>query len=279
MPLHFCLIGGDSRQLYLADALRADGHRVTLSHLPGAPFFIEHLSGADCVLLPMPLTGADGALFAPLMQTQLSLSTVLDALHPGQRIFAGKVSPATHSLAAERGLVIHDYLLQEELAIANAVPTAEGAVQLAMERLPGTIHKSRVLVAGFGRVGQCTAQRFQSLGARVGVLARNPAQLALADTMGCTPISLSRSIPNGEHWDLVINTVPSPIFTRERLEHLGSALLLELASPPGGFDRQSAAELGLTLVDAPGLPGKVAPAAAARAIQSCIYHMLEESKF
>ena len=279
LPLHFCLVGGDARQLYLADALRADRHRVTLCHLPGAPLFAEHLSGADCVLLPMPLIGADGALFAPLMQTLLSLSTVLDALHPGRRIFAGKVSSAAHSLAAERGLVIHDYLLQEELAIANAVPTAEGALQLAMEHLPGVIHKSRVLVAGFGRVGQCTALRFQALGARVSVLARNPAQLALADTMGCTPIPLPAFSRDPSDWDLVINTVPSPIFNRERLEQLGSALLLELASPPGGFDRQSAKELELTLVDAPGLPGKVAPAAAARAIQSCIYHMLEESKF
>ena len=55
--------------------------------------------------------------------------------------------------------------------IANAVPTAEGAVQLAMEELPITLHGARVLVVGFGRVGKLTAHRFRALGARVSVAA------------------------------------------------------------------------------------------------------------
>ena len=67
-------------------------------------------------------------------------------------------------MAQVRGLTIQDYFAREELAVANAVPTAEGAVQLAMEHLPITIHGARVLVVGFGRVGRTTAQRFQALG-------------------------------------------------------------------------------------------------------------------
>lgn len=41
--------------------------------------------------------------------------------------------------------------------VANAVPTAEGAVQVAMEELPFTLHSARVLILGFGRVGKLTA--------------------------------------------------------------------------------------------------------------------------
>ena len=67
--------------------------------------------------------------------------------------------------------------------MANAVPTAEGAVQLAMEQMPVTIHGARVLITGFGRVGQAAARRFAwEPGQRVG--ARRYEQLALAESEG-----------------------------------------------------------------------------------------------
>ena len=46
------------------------------------------------------------------------------ALRPGQVICAGMVGPQTAALAADRGLTLHDYFAREELAVANAVPTA-----------------------------------------------------------------------------------------------------------------------------------------------------------
>ena len=52
------------------------------------------------------------------------LALVLDALRPGQVICAGMVGPQTAALAADRGLTLHDYFAREELAVANAVPTA-----------------------------------------------------------------------------------------------------------------------------------------------------------
>ena len=50
---------------------------------------------------------------------------------------------------------------------ATALPTAEGAVQVAMEELPLTLHSARVLILGFGRVGKLTAHRMGALGAKV----------------------------------------------------------------------------------------------------------------
>jgi dipicolinate synthase subunit A len=142
-----------------------------------------------------------------------------------------------------------------------------------MEALPITIHRSRVLVTGFGSVGQCTAQRFRSLGAEVTVAARRPEQLTLAESMGCRPVSLASLSGT---FDLVVNTVPAVILSGDVLSRLGRPILLELASPPGGFDTKAAAELGLTHIPAPNLPGKVAPVTAARAIQQTLYHMLQE---
>lgn len=269
-------MGGDSRQLYLYDLLLRDGHRVTKAALSDGPIDFDLIRKADCVLLPMPLSGRDGALFAPLYPHPIPLPELLDSLSPGQILFGGKVDKPLRQLAEKRGLTIHDYLLREELAIANAVPTAEGALQLAMEALPTTIHQSRVLIVGFGRVGQCTALRFHALGAEVTVCARNPGQRALAESLGCAALPLSQLAAIPHHLDLLINTVPTPVLGRAQLEHLGSPLLLELASPPGGFDSAAVQELGLRLISAPGLPGKVAPATAAHIIQTTVYHMLQE---
>lgn len=227
----------------------------------------------------MPLANPEGNLYAPLCPVPVSISQLLKKFSPNQLIFGGKIGNGIHAEATKHGLLLRDYLLRDELAIANCVPTAEGAVQLAMESLPITIQGSRVLIAGFGRVGQCTAQRFKALGAQVSICARAPAQLALAENMGCRAIPLARLKEFDDDYDLIINTVPSPIFTHSTLKHTTAPLLLELASPPGGFDSDAVRTLGLTLIPAPGLPGKVAPVTAARIIQKTIYRMLEELDF
>ena len=120
------------------------------------------------------------------------------------------------------------------------------------------------------------ADRFRALGAQVTVAARKAGQLALAESMGCAPLPLCRLGQEEVGWDLVINTVPSPILGRKQLTGSGVPVLMELASPPGGFDMEWVEASGLRHIPAPGLPGKVAPAAAARAIRTTLYAMLEE---
>ena len=272
-------MGGDARQLSLRTFLTQDGHHVTDLALSDKPLQYNRLLQAQCVLFPIPAANQDGTLFAPLHPASVSIPEILDVLRPEQSLFGGKISSELHAQAAKRSLLIRNLLLREEFPIANAVPTAEGALQLAMEHLPITIHRSRVLIVGFGRVGQCTAQRFHALGAHVSVCARAPEQLTLAECMGCTPISLSALSSTANPFDLLINTVPAPVLTAPRLKATQAPLLLELASPPGGFDLTAIQDLGLRLISAQGLPGKVAPVTAARIIQKTLYHALEELNF
>ena len=85
---------------------------------------LEGAALADCVVLPLPAVGEGSLLNAPLSGRKHPLALVLDALRPGQVICAGMVGPQTAALAADRGLTLHDYFAREELAVANAVPTA-----------------------------------------------------------------------------------------------------------------------------------------------------------
>ena len=275
--LHFCLAGGDARQQYLARLLQQDGHTVTTFALgkdsnAATP---EALRQGDCVLLPIP-TAKNDILTAPFSAESIPICNILSKLSEKQSIFGGNVARKWESTYH---LTIHDLLLREELAIANAVPTAEGALQLAMERLPITIQNCRVLITGFGRVAQCTAQRFAALGARVTVTARSPAQLALAEAMSLATIPLAQLPQANDPWDLIINTVPAPILTKSVLEKLGGCPILELASPPGGIEPAVAERLAIPLISAPGLPGKVAPATAADIIRRTVYGILAETGF
>lgn len=283
--LNIWVLGGDLRQEKLAGFFQEDGHRVHTYAMDAGelPDGVEpandltQLRSADCVVLPLPVCAEGGTLSAPRSKMVCPIKTVLDALRPGQFICGGRVDDETRALARERGLTIHDYFQREELTVANAVPTAEGAVQIAMEEMGVTLHRSKVLMLGYGRVGQLTAHRLGLLGARVTVAARRYDALAWAEAYGHDTLRLSDLSGHLGDFELVVNTVPSRVLPREFLEQLKpTCLVIDLASKPGGVDFQGAAELGLKCVWALSLPGKVAPISAGLAIRDTIYNLLRE---
>ncbi len=285
--LTFWVVGGDMRQAHLAQLLAQDGHTVhTYALEQGAQAApdarprpcCECISGADCVILPLPVCSAPGILSAPLSPYECPIASILDLLSPDQLICGGRFDNDTLADLAQRGLSAHDYFEREELIVANAVPTAEGAIQLAMEELPITIHGARVLVIGYGRVGKLTAQRFAALGAKVSVAARSYEQLAWAQAsdLGAELLAHLPDLLCG--LDLVINTVPARVLGREELTALRSdALVIDLASKPGGVDMDAAAHLGRRVIWALSLPGKVAPITAGACIRDTIYNILHQA--
>lgn len=283
--MNLWVIGGDLRQVKLAELLADDGHWVQTCAMEGRPEgcslpCCESLRGvehADCVILPLPVTVEDGILNAPLSDQKLPIRTVLDALVPGQIVCAGRVTPEVAEYAAARGLVLRDYFAREELEIKNAVPTVEGAIQIAMEELPTTLFGTRVLVIGFGRLGRLLAHRLKGLGARVTVSARKYEDLAWIESYGYW----SEHTEQLDGWlggyQLVINTVPARVLDRVRLRDLDEgALVIDLASRPGGVDRKAAEELGVKVIWALSLPGRVAPVTSGQIIRDTIYHLLQE---
>lgn len=283
--MNLWVIGGDLRQVKLAELLSDDGHwvqtyamerRPDANALSGSDTLrgVEH---ADCVILPLPVTLEDGILNTPLSDQKIPVRTVLDALHPEQMICAGRVSQPLAEYAAQRGLVLRDYFAREELEIKNAVPTVEGAIQIAMEELPTTLFGTRVLVIGFGRLGKLLAHRLKGLGARVTVSARNYEDLAWIEAYGYW----SEHTEQLDGWlggyQLVINTVPARVLDGARLHDLDEGtLVIDLASKPGGVDFEAAAAQGVKVIWALSLPGKVAPVTSGKIIRDTIYHMLQE---
>ena len=280
--VNFWVLGGDPRQAALATALAEDGHTVhTYALEQGAdPALAAHdltgLGDADCVILPLPVTQGE-LLNAPLSACSLPLTQVLGALTPGQLVCAGMVSPTLQAEA--RGLRLVDYFAREELAVANAVPSSEGAIQIAMEELPITLHGAKVLVIGFGRLGKVLAAQLRGLGAQVSVAARRWEHLAWAQVEGYGTERSDQLSGWLCGYDLVINTVPSPILGAEELADLKpGCLVIDLASKPGGVDFEAAGELGVKVIWALSLPGKVAPVTAGLAIRDTLYNILTEER-
>ena len=283
----FWVVGGDLRQAHLAQLLARDGHTVCTYALEQgahaapdvqAQFLLAGIDRADCVVLPLPVCSSPGTLSTPLSDQEYALAPILDLLTPSQLICGGRFDKDTRHALSQRGLQAHDYFEREELIVANAVPTAEGAVQIAMEELPITIHNARVLITGYGRVGKASAQRFASLGAKVTVAARSWEQLAWANACGLKGEHISQLPYMLGNYDLVINTIPALILDRDALCALRpDALVIDLASKPGGVDMDAAAQLSRRVIWALSLPGKVAPITAGACIRDTIYNILREA--
>ena len=277
------VVGGDLRQRALARLLREDGHTVHIAGLEGEGLEPERLSRgislAHCVILPLPVTRREGIVYTPLSEETLHLEDLLECMEAGQLLCGGLVSPAVRRAGERHSLRVEDYYAREECMVANAVPTAEGAVQVAMEELPFTLHSARVLVLGFGRVGKLTAHRMKAMGAQVTVSAEHYEDLAWAAAYGYEASRLHTLSCELGGFDLIVNTIPARVLDERRLAWVRpEAFLLDLASAPGGVDRTAAGELGLRVLQAPGLPGRTAPVTAAAAIRDAVYHILWEGE-
>ncbi len=276
----FSILGGDMRQVHLAKLLREDGREVMTWGLEqgGAPggVGLDQALKAHVLLLPLPVCRGK-QLNLPLTDTELEAARLWPRLRFDQLLLGGMVGELGRQLMADYGLTLLDYYDREETQIANAIPTAEGALQLAMESTDRTLHASRCLVIGYGRIGRMLADRLLALGAEVTVSARKYGDLAWIHAWGFQSLRTGGLTGRLERFDLIFNTAPALILDGARLgETREDCVIIDLASAPGGVDLEAAKQLDRRVIQAPGLPGKVAPRTAAAAIRESIYHILEE---
>lgn len=282
------VIGGDMRQLSMAEALACRaGRSVVLygihpSFADSPPEGVRWVSSveeactdAHAVILPLPASVNHVHIHCPLGESDLSIDELFTHLNRSVLLLGGRLDEAILSRANASGLQTIDYALTDEFARYNALPTAEGALEIALNELPITIRDSRMLICGFGRVGRELAFLLQSLGAHVTVAARRPEIRAEIRSAGMTAIALTQM--GDGIFDGVFNTVPEPIIGEIVLcRWPRKTLLVELASRPGGFDQTAAESLGMNVIFAPGLPGKTAPVSAGRILASCVESQLKE---
>ncbi|MCL6638455.1 MAG: dipicolinate synthase subunit DpsA [Firmicutes bacterium] len=283
------VLGGDERELELIRELVQEGAVIKALCLPpgfapaAAALFPdpgECVADADAVILPVPGIDEKGRLHCTYTAEPLLLTWETVARIPRKApVFVGMARQNLVDMASKRGLRLVQLMQMDEVAILNSIPSAEGAIQMAMEMMPATIHGSNAFVLGFGRTGMTLARALHALGAVTRVVARNPSQLARAYEMGLLPLTFDELPRHLTGAGVIFNTVPAPVLTRELLSLVSpETVIIDLASSPGGTDFPAAAEMGVKAVLAPGLPGKVAPKTAGRILARVIKRLLVEGK-
>ena len=245
------IIAADRRMDAIAARLSTRFLHVTLHHPDDG---ILPLCADDVLIFPLPMTrlsadwdkclpGSDG-------DTVVRMIRVL----PGDKLLLGGTPDPLHiRLVEEYGSVLLDYCDDETVHMKNAVPTAEGAIGIAIEKLPYTIWGSRFAVTGYGKCARALAVRLKALGGHVTVAARREDARTEASLDGCDTMPLADFLTAPPPVRCVYNTIPAKIFPEDFCDRLpADTLFVELAG-----------ERALPVCDrvlyAPGLPGKTAP--------------------
>jgi dipicolinate synthase subunit A len=282
--IRLAVIGGDEREIYLIPELQKLGAYIVgvgfenASPIPGmtlASSLQDAVSQVDMLLFPMFGTDERGVVKAKYSASPIVLNKeVLQAIPARVPLLIGWARPALKSAAEKMGIQLVETITLNEITILNSIPSAEGAIQMAMEATTITIHGSESFVLGLGRCGWTLARMLKGIGANVTGVARKPADLARAVEMGFQAVHLSDLEDEIGRAEIIFNTVPHLILDRVMLEKVArDAVIVDLASIPGGTDFEFASMLGIKALLAPGLPGIVAPKTAGR-ILAQIYPQL-----
>lgn len=282
----YTVIGGDLRNVKLAEAIHSDGHCVNLFGFKNAGFSSElqetddletAIASSDIIIGPLPCTSDNEMLNAPFHDKKIHISEVFNIMKKAQLFIAGRINGKIMQMAQAYNIRPIDILEREEMAVLNAIPTAEGAIQIAMEELPVTLNGSRVLILGYGRLGKVLAKMLSGLGAEVYVATRKYSDAAWLRAYGINSVYMDGLDRYLADMDLIINTIPDKVLDQAKLELIEKeSLVIDLASKPGGVDFEKAGQIGIKVIWALSLPGKVAPVTAANYMKQTIYNILQE---
>ena len=283
----FSVIGGDKRNIALAEMLVGQGHTVKLfgfvNYERETPAqcknLYEAVSGADYIIGPIPCSHNGCVLNAPYHNAAIEVEDLFRLIKPHQMFLAGVVKPELFTLADKYGFRAVDMLSREDLLILNAIPTAEGAIKIAIEETEITLHGSQMLVIGYGRVGKALAQMLRGIGAKVTVVVNKSEAAARAVGSGHTPVYFEDMDGALKQAEVIFNTVPHTLLDKSNMRHVRKdTLIIDLASPPYGVDANDSRDFGLKVLYTNSLPGKIAPVTTASYILDTVRHIIAEAE-
>ena len=283
MIKNIAVIGGDLRIVKLVEMLEKENYIVSTYGLEKAPEIAikassleECIKDADIILGPLPLSSNGEYINTPFSENKIAIDELLNSIE-GKTFIAGSIKQEVYDKVNGKNITILDIVKREELAVLNAISTAEGAIQIAINETPKNLHGNNVLVLGFGRIGKVLSKMLDGIGAKVACEARKTTDLAWIKAYGYEPVNLIELKENLHKYDIIINTIPYIVLTREMLQEVKEdALIIDLASNPGGVDRNAIKELGIKFNWALSLPGKVAPITSAEFMKETLLNMFKE---
>lgn len=286
--MEIAVIGGDARQLEIVRKLT---EQEAILSLIGFEQLDHAFTGAtkekidnvdfskiDAIILPVKGTDLNGQVDTIFSNEKVFLTKeILEKTPEHCTVYSGITNEYLNLLIKETNRKLVQLFDRDDVAILNSIPTVEGTIMMAIQHTDTTIHGSKVMVLGLGRVGMSVARTFHALGAKVKVAANQSEHIARIIEMGLTPVHLDDLQIAVEDIDICINTIPHLVVTSDVIEKMPlHTLVLDLASKPGGTDFQYAEKRGVKALLAPSLPGIVAPKTAGNILADVLAQLLAE---
>ena len=283
------IIGGDLRIINLAQMMQEDGKEILVYGMEHSEEIMENkniiktktldeaIEKSNIIIGSIPFASDDNKMYSTFSEKDIKIEDLVKKNNKDKKFIAGRINEKSYKLLSSSYGGVIDVMKREELVILNTIATAEGAIEVAIKNTDTILLGSRVLVLGFGRVGKVVARKFYEMSAKVTCAARRKTDLAWIRAFGYDDVDINILGKDLNKYDIIINTVPQMIINKDLMKYMKKdVLMIDLASNPGGINREDAKELNLKLVWALALPGKVAPVTSAHFIKETIYNVLSE---
>ena len=275
MDNSFVVIGGDTRLCYAARELEKLNRKVTVYGNGICDFeltkTLEDAVGENrYILCGIPFSRDNGkTIYAPNFGKKIYTDELLGAITPKHTVFAG-MGGEFLTLCAKKGATCLDYNICEDFLTLNAHLTAEALVALIINNLPHSISEGTFLILGYGRIGKVLSDMLKALGGKVVASARKGSDFALMRKKGIEGIKTD-NVNTSTGFDAVINTIPFKVTNENFYKNLNSdCVIIDASASPGYIDTDTAKKYQLNTIGAFGLPGKISPASAGRAIVTTV---------
>lgn len=256
----FFVVGTDKRSLYIKEVLKREGK------------IAESMESATYIIAPTPFS-KNGEV---LTGTDINCNLFID-LCIGKFVFAGAIPKSIKEEMNKKNIKYYDLMEYDDVATLNAIPTAEGAIKIAIEKTETTLAGSKVLVLGYGRIGKVLCKMLDGIGANVYCEARKASDLAQIKALGYNDIDLKYLDNYLSSFDYIFNTIPKMILDKNRLDKVKKDVcIIDLASNPGGVDFEVAKEKNIQASLELALPSKVAPMSAAIYLKKKIDEIVQD---
>lgn len=282
--MKFLIIGGDDRLVELANIFSGKGYMVythgmdktTNCQAENIASLEEAVSTCDIIVGPIPFSKEGKIVNSSYSGEPIEIENLFSKITTEKKLYFGAPNKNSRELAEKYSIKYNDYYQDESYQILNTIPTVEGAIALMVSETEKTVFGCKVLILGYGRIGKLLSEYTKAMGAKVHVEARKDEDLTWIKSRGMMEIHLNNLRDYIGDMDIIVNTVPALLLDEDELELVKKdALILDLASLPGGVNHIYAKQIGIKSIHALGIPGKIAAKSAAEYIFDTILKKLK----
>ena len=223
----------------------------------------EIINTSQVIVTPIPFNKISEFIVIPkfisLLNEREDVSSIL--------LYAGYIDNEARVILDKTNIKYIDYSKSEKLAIYNSIATAEGIIAEAILSKDTNLHGSKAIILGYGKCGKTLADKLKGLNVKVSICARREEELELANSLGFSTVNLHNLIMEISKYEYIFNTIPNIILKEDILRKVSvNSIILDIASLPGGVDKNAANKYNICVKHSLGIPGKYSPRSSGIAI-------------